>query len=206
MDLSPSPTIRPAWLRRDRLIEYGMVAAFIAVMAVANLAIAYFGPWAIPVVSFITVGLVLVIRDYLHDTWAMRPGSFWLRMLAMIVAAGVLAYVVDASAGMIAVASVAALMGSSIVETLAFQGVFRRRWMIRSNVSNVAGAVADSLIFPIVAFGVAGVGGWGPLAALVATQAATKTFGGFLWTSLFRFTLDPDTRRERRARLAGVAA
>src|SRR5690625_2256715 len=206
-------------------------------MALANLAIAHFGPWFLPVTAFVAVGVVLVTRDYLHDVWASRGGSFWPRMLVMIAAAGVLAcageqaagmiavssvvgrtgshrvdppvftaagrlaYAVDQSAGMIAIASVAALTGSSIVETLVFQGVFRRRWMVRSNASNVAGAVADSLIFPVVAFGVTGVGGWAALLALVATQAATKTLGGLLWATVFRFTLNPDARRARRARL-----
>lgn len=201
MDLRPSPRIRPAWLRTDRIIEYATIGIFVTVMALANLAIAHFGPWFLPVTAFVAVGVVLVTRDYLHDVWASRGGSFWPRMLVMIAAAGVLAYAVDQSAGMIAIASVAALTGSSIVETLVFQGVFRRRWMVRSNASNVAGAVADSLIFPVVAFGVTGVGGWAALLALVATQAATKTLGGLLWATVFRFTLNPDARRARRARL-----
>lgn len=205
-NLHPSPPVRPAWLRRERIIEYLMVTTFVTVMALANLAIAHFGPWFLPVTAFVSVGIVLVTRDYLHDTWSTRPGSFWLRMFAMIAAAGVLAYAVDQSAGMVAIASVSALVGSSLVETVVFQRVFGQKWMIRSNTSNAVGAVADSLIFPLVAFGVAGVGGWGPLALLVLTQAATKAAGGLFWSTAFRFTLNPDRRRARRLAAADAAA
>ena len=117
------------------------------------------------------------------------------RLLA-VAAAAVLAFAVDQSALMIAIASVSALTSSAIAETIVFQALFKTRWMIRSNASSVVGALADSIMFPLVAFGYGGVEGFW---LLVATQAATKMGGAFIWTTLFRFTINPDKKRAARA-------
>lgn len=178
-----------------RTTEIILVILFVTIMAAANLAIAAIGPWLLPVTAFVSVGIVLVSRDYLHDMWATRPGGgFWPRMLGMILAAAILAAIVDPASGRVGAASVLALTGAALVETGVFHALFRRRWMIRSNGSNIAGALADSTIFPLVAFGF-GVEG---LLLLIATQAATKTLGGLFWSTLFRFTLNPDRARARR--------
>lgn len=178
-----------------RTTEYLVVTVFVTVMAAANLSIAAIGPWFLPVTAFFAVGVVLVSRDYLHDVWRDRwGGGFWPRMLAMIAAAAALSYTVDQSSGRIALASVCALIGAALVETATFQAVFERPWMQRSNLSNIAGALADSVIFPVVAFGF----GFNGLVLLIATQAATKAAGGLFWSALARFTLNPDRRRARR--------
>lgn len=180
-----------------RTTEYLVVTVFVTVMAAANLSIAAIGPWFLPVTAFFAVGVVLVSRDYLHDIWATRPGGgFWPRMIGMIAAAAVLSYIVNPDSGRVALASVCALVASSLTETVAFQSLFTRRWMIRSNGSNILGAVADSVTFPLVAFGF----GMPGIAALILTQALTKALGGAFWTTVFRFTLDPDRRRAERAK------
>lgn len=189
-------------MKTARWVEWVLVAAFVTAMAAANLAIAALGPWFLPVTAFVSVGIVLVSRDYLHDVWRDRAVGFWPRMISMIAAAGLLAYLVDASAARIAIASTAALVSSALVETATFQLVFERAWMVRSNTSNVMGALTDSIVFPIVAFG------WMEgLALLVLTQMLTKTAGGFFWAALLRFTLNPDRRRVlRRRRLAAAGS
>ena len=180
-----------------RIVEAALVTAFVLAMAGANLAIALIGPWLLPVTAFVSVGIVLVSRDYLHDVWLDRwGGGFWPRMIAMIAAAGAIAFAVDQSAARIAVASVAALTGSALVETAVFQTVVQRKWMTRSNTSNLAGALADSIIFPVVAFGF----GFEGLLLLVLSQTAAKAAGGLFWSSVARFTLNPDRRRARRRR------
>lgn len=181
---------------KPRHIEALVVALFITVMGGANLLIAAFGPWLLPVTAFVSVGMVLVSRDYLHDTWRTRGGAFWPRMLAMIAAAALLAFLVDPTSGRVGLASIAALISSTVTETVAFQTLFTRPWMIRSNGSNIVGALVDSTVFPLVAFGLGGVDG---LLLLILTQTATKTLGGLFWSSLFRVTLKPDERRARQA-------
>lgn len=183
----------------SRLAEVVCVVLFITVMAVANLVIATFGPWLLPVTAFVSVGISMVARDYLHDVWSGQPGGFWLRMFSMVVAAGALAWLVDANAGLVAIASALALTGSAIVDTAAFAWLIRSRWLIRSNGSNIFGSLADSIIFPLVAFGVAGVGGWQAFILLVLAQSATKAAGGLFWSLVIRWTLNPDKRRAQRA-------
>lgn len=117
-------------------------------------------------------------------------------MLGMVVAAAALSFAVDQSALMISIASVSALTSAAIAETVVFQALFKTRWMIRSNGSSVVGALADSIVFPLVAFGYGGVEGFW---LLVATQAATKMGGAFIWTTIFRFTINPDKKRAERA-------
>lgn len=181
---------------RARILEASIIAIFITVMAGANLAIATYGPWLLPVTAFVSVGIVLVTRDFLHDTWRTRGQKIWPRMLAMIGTAAILSYLVDDNAGRVALASVSALVGSTLTETAVFQVLFRRRWLVRSNGSNIVGALVDSTVFPLVAFGIGGVDG---LLLLILTQTVTKTAGGLFWSALFEVTLKPDARRARRA-------
>lgn len=167
--------------------------AFVLAMAAANLILEALGPWASPGVSFVLVGMSMVARDYLHDRWS-RAGGFPVRMGAIIAAAGALAYLVNPAAGRIAVASVAALVVSALAETFVFHRAIRRRWMVRSNVSNAAGALLDTVTFMVVAFGPTGE------SLLVAAISTTvKLVGGFAWASLFRVTINPDARREAAA-------
>lgn len=197
--MTTTPRPRP----HSRAVEYLLVTMFITAMAAANLSIAAFGPWFLPVTAFVSVGIVLVSRDYLHDVWRDRRVGFWPRMGGMIAAAGLLAYLVDESAARIAIASVCALIATALVETVVFETVLEKRWLWRSNISNTAGALTDSLVFPIIAFG------WGMegLVLLVLTQAATKAAGGWFWSLVARFVINPDKRRaNRRARLAAATA
>lgn len=198
------PNLPPVATRaHSRSAEIMCVILFVGIMALSNLAIAHFGPWFLPVTAFVGVGISLVSRDYLHDVWHDYRGGFWPRMLGMVAAAALLSYAVDQSAGLIALASVCALTSAALSETIVFQAVFRSRWMVRSNVSSVVGALVDSLVFPLVAFGIGGVEGFW---LLVLTQAATKTVGAFVWTTLFRFTINPDKKRAaREARRAEIA-
>jgi queuosine precursor transporter len=152
------------------------VILFIAAMAVANLLVAWFGPWISPINAFVFVGLSMVTRDIVHDAW-WESGRFVPRMGAMIATAGLIAWAVDASAGRIAVASATALVGSAAVETATFQGLIRRTWLVRSNGSNVPGAAVDTVVFVTVAFGLS----W-ELAAVMALQFTAKVAGGAVWS------------------------
>lgn len=188
----------------SRFAEILCVILFVGIMAASNLAIAHFGPWFLPVTAFVGVGISLVSRDYLHDVWHDYRWGFWPRMLGMVAAAAALSFAVDQSALMIAIASVSALTSAALAETVVFQALFKTRWMIRSNGSSLVGALADSIVFPLVAFGYGGVEGFW---LLVATQAATKMAGAFVWTTIFRFTINPDKKRAARAaRRAEIAA
>ena len=153
------------------------VIAYITAMVLANLSIAYFGPFVSPINSFLFIGLDLSLRDKLHDRW--QGDKLWQRMFAMILISGAISFALNPAAGRIAIASAIAFMLSAFVDFLVYQKLKNKDYFIRSNGSNVFGALADSLVFPTIAFG-------SVLPTIVAMQFAAKVSGGAIWTWVLR--------------------
>jgi len=143
------------------------ILIYAAAMTLANLSIAHFGPWVSPINAFVLIGLDLALRDWLHVRL-----KAW-QMLALIVAAGALTYLLNHAAGKIAVASSVAFNAAALVDWATFARL-RGAWLFRANGSNVAGAAVDSLIFPTLAFGAL-------MPHIVALQFVAKVAGGAIW-------------------------
>lgn len=143
------------------------ILIYAAAMTLANLSIAHFGPWVSPINAFVLIGLDLALRDWLHVRL-----KAW-QMLALIVAAGSLTYLLNPAAGKIAVASSAAFTAAALVDWATFTRL-HGTWLFRANGSNVAGAAVDSLIFPTLAFGAL-------MPHIVALQFVAKVAGGAIW-------------------------
>ena len=152
-----------------------LVGLYVAAICIANLSVAAFGPAASPFNAFFLIGLDLALRDRLHDLWAGR--SLWPRMLGMIAAAGLLSWALNPAAGRVAVASLVAFVMAAAVDAATYHALRGRSFLQRSNASNAAGALADSLLFPTLAFGA-----WLP--GIVALQFAAKLAGGAAWAWL----------------------
>jgi len=166
------------------------VIVYCAAMVAANLSVAAFGPWISPLNSFLFIGLDLSLRDRLHDRWG-GPG-LWPRMLGLIAAAGAISYLLNPASGKIAVASVVAFVVAGALDALVYHWLRDRPYLQRSNASNAAGAAADSLLFPTIAFGAF-------MPHIVALQFAAKVGGGFVWSLLLKprrrgelYTEEPD--------------
>lgn len=151
------------------------VLIYVSAIVVANLTVAHFGPWFSPINAFLLIGLDLSLRDHLHDRWAGR--SLWPRMLGLIAAAGVISYLLNPAAGQIAIASVLAFCAAAAVDSSVYHAARRWSFMRRANASNAAGALADSLIFPTIAFGAL-------MPHIVGMQFAAKVAGGAVWAFL----------------------
>lgn len=143
------------------------VLIYAAAMTLANLSVAAFGPAISPLNAFVLIGLDLALRDWLHVRL-----KAW-QMLALIVAAGALTYMLSPAAGKIAVATSAAFSAAALVDWATFARL-RGTWLFRANGSNVAGAAVDSLIFPALAFGAL-------MPHIVALQFVAKVAGGVIW-------------------------
>jgi len=139
-------------------------------MTLANLSVATFGPSVTPINAFILIGLDLTLRDWLH----IRIKQW--KMLALIAFTGLITYILNPAAGMIAIASATAFTAAALVDYAVFSKI-AGSWIKRSNASNVAGAAVDSLVFPTIAFGVL-------MPTIVLAQFAAKVFGGALWSLL----------------------
>jgi hypothetical protein len=151
------------------------VLVYIAAITAANLSVAQWGPWVSPINAFLLIGLDLALRDTLHDRW--KGDRLVLRMGALIAAAGVVSYALNPASGMIAIASVVAFSAGALVDAGIYHWLRDKPYLMRSNASNSGGAVADSFLFPTIAFGAF-------LPAIVALQIVAKIGGGFLWSLL----------------------
>lgn len=161
----------------NRLIGCLPLALYLAAIVAANLSIAAFGPAASILNAFLFIGLDLSLRDSLHDRW--RHDHLALRMGALIAAGGAISYVLNADAGIIAVASTVAFALAATADAVAYAILGDRSFMVRANGSNIVGAAVDSVVFPTIAFG-------GFLPAVVLGQFAAKVAGGFVWSLVIR--------------------
>lgn len=150
-----------------------IAAAYIGAICTANYSVHAFGPVSTPINAFLLVGLDLVLRDKLHDTYGFAGAS------ALAAAAAALTYALNPAVATIALASAAAFSCASVADGSVYHCLRRKSFMARSNASNVAGALADSLVFPTIAFGAI-------MPEIVAAQFAAKVLGGLMWALVLR--------------------
>ncbi len=152
-----------------------MILSIIYIVAIcaANFSVHMFGPVVTPLNAFLFIGLDFVIRDKLHE----RIGVW--RMLGLIAVAGVISFAINPATDMIAVASVAAFALAAVTDAGVYQSLIHKPWMIKSNGSNVASSAVDSVVFPLIAFGIF-------MPWVVIGQFAAKVFGGAVWSWLLR--------------------
>lgn len=159
------------------------ILIYATVMTLANLSIAYFGPWVSPINAFVLIGLDLALRDWLHVRLRAR------QMLALIGASGALTYALNPSAQHIVIASAAAFTLAALVDWQAFSRL-SGSWLRRSLGSNVAGAVVDTAVFSALAFVLLSPAPK-PLEVVMqiaVLQLAAKVAGGSLWAALLART------------------
>lgn len=146
------------------------VIVYALAMTAANLSIAEFGPKVSPINAFFLIGLDLALRDWLQVRLKTRE------MAMLILASGGITYLLNPSAQMIAIASAIAFTGAAVVDWTVFTKV-AGSWLKRANISNVAGAAVDSILFPTIAFGAL-------MPHIVLMQFAAKVCGGYVWSLL----------------------
>lgn len=154
-----------------------LVGMYLAAIVAANLSVAAFGPAITIVNAFVFIALDLTSRDRLHASWQGR-GLVW-KMAALIATGSALSYLLNATAGPIALASLVAFAVSAALDALTYQLLGRRSYMVKVNGSNVVSALADSIIFPTLAFGAL-------LPWVVLGQFVAKVAGGAIWAWLLR--------------------
>lgn len=139
-----------------------LMLAYLAAVVAANLITTHYAGMGHPEVSvytaFVAVAFDLVVRDVLHDWYS--GGRRLMVLGALILAGSVLAYLANPDSAEVAKWSALAFAAAMLVDGLVYAVVRRLSWSERSNVSNIAGAAVDSIIFSaglgfpfIVAFG-----------------------------------------------------
>lgn len=168
-----------------------LTAGYLVAITAANLITTHFAGQGHPEVSIYTaLGLVafdLVARDRLHDLWGEHR---WRYLAALIFAGSAISYLInrDQATATIAIASCVAFAAALSVDTLVYE-IGRHRhwaWLERSNASNVAAAVVDSVVFVWLAFP-------GFLFAVAFGQFTAKVAGGVIFSLLLARKLEPKT-------------
>lgn len=154
-----------------------LIGMYLAAIVAANLTVATLGPAVAIVNAFVFIALDLTSRDRLHETWHSR-GLVW-KMALLIAGGSLLSWLLDGAAGPIALASLVAFGVSATLDTVLYQLLGRRSYLVKVNGSNVVSAAADSLIFPTLAFGTL-------LPWVVLGQFVAKVAGGAIWAYVLR--------------------
>ena len=92
-------------------------------------------------------------------------------------AGGLISYLLNPAASMIAIASVMAFVLANLADAATYQLLIRKRFVVKANCSNVVGAAVDSILFPTLAFGAWNTG-------VITLQFAAKVAGGFVVANL----------------------
>lgn len=153
----------------------GLVFLYLLGGLAANWSLSYFGPEAAIYNAFLFIGLLLVCRDRLQDLW---EGQVFLRMSFLIGAGTVIALIFNPAGGRIALAGAGAFVATETVDTVVYRLREKRAWLERCNVSNLAAALVDSVLFPLFAFGTLS-------AATSFDQFVAKVSGGLVFSLLF---------------------
>jgi hypothetical protein len=148
------------------------VVAYLLAIVAANLSVVWFGPrWSI-VNAFLFIGLDLTLRDSLHESW--RGRGLLPRMTLLIATGSAISFLLNADAGRIGIASFVAFAVAASLDAV----VYHRTGSISK--SNAAGAAADSVLFPVIAFGGFPVG-------IIAGQFIAKVAGGEVWKRVIAY-------------------
>lgn len=137
-------------MRPRTLIGSTLALGYMATIPLANLAVQHLG--AVPVWPGVAapagvyfVGIALVLRDFVRETLGRAA------VVAAIFTGVVLSFV--SSTPVLALASAAAFTISETADFIVYERQRRRGMTVALAASNVAGLVADSLVFLGVAFG-----------------------------------------------------
>jgi hypothetical protein len=155
-----------------------LITLYLIAIVAANLLVAQFGPAVTIFNAFAFIGLDLSTRDSLHERWQGR--NLWLKMALLIGAGSVLSALLNWQAAPIALASFVAFAAAGITDTLVYQLLGDKSRLVKMNGSNVVSVAVDSVLFPLLAFGLP------LLLPIMAGQFVAKVVGGFVWSLILK--------------------
>jgi len=159
----------------EKLKQIVFISIYLLAIILANLIITQFGVNSVYIVAFILIGLDLTSRDFLHEYW--KIGKWW-KMGLLIGVGSLISWLLNKDAGMVAIASCSAFASAAILDTISYQILKNKDYLIKVNGSNLISAFADSFIFIAIAFGIS----W----EVILLQYVSKFVGGFMWSLLLK--------------------
>lgn len=142
----------------------------------ANWVVTAFGPTILPFTAFVLIPFDMTARDVLHERW----GSNWLwtRMAALVLSGSLISWLFAAGSPEVCLASGVSFCVAGLADCLVYHGLRGCHRNTRMNGSNLISALADSLCFPLVAFGSVSL-------PVFLGQWWLKVVGGFLWVQAY---------------------
>ena len=164
-------------LRKERIgMNSSCILLYLSAIVVANYLVSTYGQAALPFTAFVLIPFDLVTRDALHEKW--RDKALWPKMFLLVSAGSLLSYFSSMATAQVSLASALAFGTAGLIDVLVYWVLDKRSRFIKMNSSNFFAAITDSLVFPLVAFGVI-------VPSLSFTQAASKFVGGIAWSLVF---------------------
>lgn len=171
------------------MIAVVLIGFYLVAIIAANLAVAHFGPWALPVTAWVLIPFDLCSRDILHERWHAKGWGLAWRMALLIFSGSALSVLLNLGALRVAIASFCAFALAGTVDTIVCHIMYKYGRFVRMNTSNVFSAITDSVVFPAVAFSMFSL-------SLSATQAGAKFVGGIFWTLVLSYIMRRIARRK----------
>jgi len=155
-----------------------MIILYLIAIVLANLSITYFGEQAIYINAFFLIGLDIVLRDKLHEKW--NNNNLFFKMLLLIASGSILSYLINQDAQIVAIASFVAFFGAGIVDFILYLYFADKKFLVKSNISNIGSSLTDSILFPMILFG-------GLSLQITILQFLAKFLGGLFWSYIVNF-------------------
>lgn len=161
------PPMIPSWL---------LAVGYVGAAVVANQLVWKYGQPVLLFTAFVFIPFDFMARDALHRRWESER-LVW-KMCSLVLCGSLVTFLLNPASGYVALASALAFAWASATDGVVFSMLRGRQMIHRMLISNCIGAAVDSIMFPLVAFGV--VDYW-----LSAGQTAVKIAGGFVWSVIF---------------------
>lgn len=146
-----------------------LIFIYVSAIVLANQLVFIIGPWWSIVNSVLLIGLDFILRDKIHEKVGLK------KVILLSIIAGLVSFFVNPEIGSIAVASSISFVLASIGDGVIYQALINRKWIVKSNSSNVVASVIDSAVFPLIAFGAF-------MPAIMIGQFMAKVVGGIMWS------------------------
>ena len=160
--------------------NYHYVIVFLGAIVAANLLVNYFGPSASIIIAFLFIGLDLTLRDQLHEVFG---DKLIVKMGALILSGSAITVALNFDAMQIAIASAVAFGCSAVADSVVYQFLKSKKFLVKSNASNIVGSAVDSVLFPTIAFGAL-------MPEIVIAQFMAKLVGGFIFALIIKKVRD----------------
>ncbi len=149
------------------------VIMYLVAIVLANLTVAAFGPSVVILNAFLFIGLDLTARDKLHDGWS--NNHLESKMFVLIVSGSFLSWILNKDAAQIAIASMVSFFIAATIDTVTYNLLINKKKLVKMNGSNIPSALADSIMFPTIAFGTI-------IPSIIIGQFLAKVIGGLFWS------------------------